>query len=37
MGEVAERSEDGEGKQGCKALSYYFLIKIFDFNQEGIA
>ncbi len=24
---VAERSEDGEGKQGCKALSYYFLIK----------
>ena len=56
MGEVAERSEDGEGKQGCNALSvtfgdsspkggakglylilYYFLIKIFDFNQEGIA
>ena len=21
MGEVAERSEDGEGRQGCKALS----------------
>ena len=21
LGEVAERSEDGEGKQGCKALS----------------
>ena len=29
MGEVAERSEDGEGKLGCKVLSYYFLIKIF--------
>ena len=24
MGEVAERSEDGEGKQGCKALSVTF-------------
>ena len=28
LGEVAERSKDGEGKLGCKALSYYFLIKI---------
>ena len=28
MGEVAERSEDGEGIQGCNTLSYYFLIKI---------
>ena len=37
MGEVAERSEAGEGKLGCNTLSYYFLIKIFDFNQEGIA
>ncbi len=37
MGEVAERSEDGEGIQDRNALSYYFLIKIFDFNQEGIA
>ena len=24
MGEVAERSEDGEGKQGCKTLSVTF-------------
>ena len=24
MGEAAERSEDGEGKQGCKALSVTF-------------
>ena len=24
MGEVAERSEDGEGKQGCNALSVTF-------------
>ena len=24
MGEVAERSEDGEGIQGCKALSVTF-------------
>ena len=24
MGEVAERSEDGEGKYGCKALSVTF-------------
>ena len=24
LGEVAERSEDGEGKQGCKALSVTF-------------
>ena len=24
MGEVSERSEDGEGKQGCKALSVTF-------------
>ena len=29
LGEVSERSEDGEGKQGRKALSYYFLIKRF--------
>ena len=37
MGEVAERSKDGEGRRGCSTLSYYFLIKIFNFNQEGIA
>ena len=37
MGEVAERSEDGEGIQDRNTLSYYFLIKIFDFNREGIA
>ena len=37
LGEVAERSEDGEGIPVCNTLSYYFLIKIFDFNQEGIA
>ena len=24
LGEVAERSEDGEGKQGCKTLSVTF-------------
>ena len=24
MGEVAERSEDGEGKQGCNTLSVTF-------------
>ena len=28
-------SEDGECKQGCKALSYYFLIKIFDFIRKA--
>ena len=28
MGEVAERSEDGEGIQDRNTLSYYFLIKI---------
>ena len=37
MGEAAERSEGGEGIPECNTLSYYFLIKIFDFNQEGIA
>ena len=27
MGAAAERSEAGEGKTGCSALSYYFSIK----------